>query len=132
MTALVFAVESFSQTTRLLLVNLEKWVFRKNLFFQYFKLNAGRLGVSRRTAPIIRCYLQSFSRFGDTWGRKVHFSTFFCKLTFQCSRNGPQNPPFCPESLQDAFIISSSISHQHIFQKYFSNKTKSDIENSKM
>ena len=75
------------------------------MFFQYFKWNSGGLGVSRRTAPTIRCYLQSFSRFGGTWGQKVHFSTFFCKLTFQCSRNGPQNPPFCPGSLHDTFII---------------------------
>ena len=40
------------------------------------------------------------------------------KLTFQCTRNGPQNPPFCPGSLQDTFIICSLILHQHIFRKY--------------
>ena len=65
------------------------------------------LGVSRRTA---RTYLQIFSRFGCTWGRKVHFSTFSGKLTF------------CPGSLQDTFIIYSSISHQHIFQTYFAKR----------
>ena len=54
-----------------------------------------------------------------TWHRKVHFSTFSGKLTFQSSRNGLQNPPYCPGSLQDTFIIYSSISHQHNFRKYF-------------
>ena len=39
------------------------------------------------------------------------------KLKFQCTRNGPQNPPFCPGSIQDTFIIYSSIYHQHLFQK---------------
>ena len=92
-------------------------------------MNSGGLGFSRRTAPSIRSYLQSFSRFGGTWGQKVHFSLFSGKLTFQCSRNGPQNPPFCPGSLQDTFIIYSSISHKHIFRKYFS-KTQ-NLENRK-
>ena len=41
------------------------------------------------------------------------------KLTFQCTRNGPQNLPYCPGSIQDTFIIYSSISHQHIFHTYF-------------
>ena len=103
--------------SRLLLVNLEKLGFSQKLFFPYFKWNSGGSGVSRRTAPTIRSYLQSFSRFGGTWYQKVHFSTFDGKLTSQCTRNGPQNPPFCPGSLQDTFIIYSSISHQPIFQK---------------
>ena len=122
---------SFLSLAKDLLVNLENLVFHKNCFFHYFKWNSGGLGVSRRTAPTIRCYLQSFSRFGGTWGQKVHFSTFPGKLTFQCTRNGPQNPPFCPGSLQDTFIIYSSISHQHIFQKYLSKKN-SRIENRKI
>ena len=100
--------------TRLLLVNLEKMGFSQKLVFHYFKWNSGGLGVSRRTAPTIRCYLQSFSRFGGTWGQKVHFWTFDGKLTFQCTRNGPRNLQFCPGSLQDTFIIYSSISHQYI------------------
>ena len=37
-------------------------------------------------------------------------------LTFQCTRNGLQNFPYCPGSIQDTFIIYSSISHQHISQ----------------
>ena len=94
----------------------KNWVFHKNWFFHYFKWNSEGLGVSRRTAPTVRCYFQSFSRFGGTWGQKVHFSTFYGKLTFQCSRNGTQNSPFCPGSLQDTFIIYSSISHQRIFR----------------
>ena len=69
-----------------------------------------------------RSYLQSFSRFGGTWYQKVHFSTFSGKLTFQCTRNGTQNPPFCPGSHQDTFIIYSSISHQHIARKYFAKR----------
>ena len=74
------------------------------------------------TAPGIRSYMQIFSRFGLTWHRKVNFSTFSGKLTFQSTRNGLQNLPFCPGPLQDTFIIFSSISHQHVFRKYFSNK----------
>ena len=58
-----------------------------------------------RTAPSIRSYMQIFCRFGLTWYRKVNFSTFSGKQTFQSSRNGSQNLPFCPESLQDTFII---------------------------
>ena len=112
-----------------MLVNLEKLAFHKNCFFYYFKWNSGGLGVSRRTAPTIRCYLQSFSRFGGAWYQKVHFSTFDGKLTFQCSRNGLQNPPFCPGFLQDTFIIYSSISHQHIFRKSFAKTT--NLENQK-
>ena len=74
------------------------------------------------TAPTIRSYMQIFSRFGGTRCRKVHFSTFSGKLTFQSSRNGLQNPPFCPGSLQDTFIIYSSISHQHLFPQYVPQK----------
>ena len=36
---------------------------------------------------------------GLTWHQKVHFPTFDGKLELQCTRNGPQNPPFCPGSL---------------------------------
>ena len=69
---------------------------------------------------------QIFTRFGLTWHQKVHFSWF---SECQCTRKGPQNLPFCPVSLQDTFIIYSSISHQHNFQKYFLNKIY--IENRK-
>ena len=76
-----------------------------------------------KTAP------QIFARFGLTWHRQVHFSIFSGELTFQCSSNGPQNPQFCPGSLQDTFIIYSSISHQHIFQKCLAKRKISKIEN---
>ena len=56
---------------------------------------------------------QIFARFGLTWHRKVNFSTFSGKLTFQSTRNG----------LQDTFIIYSSISHQHISQNYVQKKS---------
>ena len=81
------------------------------------------------TAPTIRSYMQIFSRFGGTRHRKVHFSTFSGKRTFQSSRNGIQNPPYCPGSLQDTFIIYSSISHQHLFRKYF--PTNNNLEKRK-
>ena len=45
------------------------------------------------TAPGIRSYMQIFSRFGLTWHRKVNFSTFSGKLTFQSTRNGPHGFP---------------------------------------
>ena len=80
------------------------------------------------TAPTVRSYMQIFSRFGGTWHRKVHFSTFSGKLTFQCTRNGFQNPTFCPGSLQDTFIIYSSISHQHVSQKKIENRTSENLK----
>ena len=50
-------------------------------------------------------------------------------MEFQCTRNGSRNLPFCPGSLQDTFIIYSSISHQHMFQKYFAKKKHWIVEN---
>ena len=75
---------------------------------------------------------QIFARFGLTWHRKVQLSTFSGKLTFQSTRNGLQNLPFCPGSLRDTFIIYSSISHQHIFRKYGAKRKISRIENLKI
>ena len=78
-------------------------------------------------------HTQLFSRTlagsGLTGRQKVHVSTFDGKLELQCARNGSQNLPFCPGSLQDTFIIYSSISHQHIFQKHAARKQK--LENPK-
>ena len=56
--------------------------------------------------------------------RIVKSSTFrmYGKLKFQCSRNGPQNPLFCPGSIQDTFIICPSVSHRHIFQNMLQTK----------
>ena len=67
---------------------------------------------------------QIFTPFGLTWHQKVHFSEI---LEFQCARNGPQNLPFCPGSLQDTFIIYSSISHQHMLSKIFPRTKKNGI-----
>ena len=64
---------------------------------------------------------QIFTRFGLTWHQKVHFSEI---LEFQCTRNGHQKLPFCPGSLQDTFIIYSSISHQPIVSNIFPRKMK--------
>ena len=75
---------------------------------------------------------QIFTRFGLTWHRKVHFSSFFGKLTFQCTRNGPRDLPFCPGSLQDTFIIYSSISHQHIFKNIVQKEKSSRIKHLKI
>ena len=75
------------------------------------------------TAPSIRSYMQIFSRFGLTWHRKFHFSTFSGKLTFQSTRNGHQNLPFCPGSLQDTFSIFPRCL-TNMFRKYvFPKKT---------
>ena len=54
--------------------------FHKQKMFWQFRLKLGGLEVSRMTAPGIRSYMQIFSRFGLTWHRKVHFSTFDGKL----------------------------------------------------
>ena len=86
-------------------------------------------GVRGERTDHTKIFRRTLAGSGLTWHQKVHFSTFSGKLTFQCSRNGPQNPPFCPGSLQDTFIIYSSISHQHNFQKYF--PKKQNLENRK-
>ena len=44
------------------------------------------------------------------------------KFKFQCTRIDPQNHPHCPGSIQDTFIICSSISHHQIFLKYVAKK----------
>ena len=49
----------------------------------------------------------------------------FGKLELQCTRNGTQKPPICPGSIQDTFLIFSSISHHQIFQTYSANTQKS-------
>ena len=85
-------------------------------------------GVREERTDHAKRFRRTLAGFGLTWGQKVHFSTFDGKLELQCTRNGPQNPPFCPGSLQDTFIIYSSISHQHIFQTYFAKRKISRIE----
>ena len=109
--------------------NWKNWknrFFHKNWFVHNSGWNWGGLEVSRVTARTVRKTAQQFfARFGLTWHRKVHFPTFSGKLTFQSTRNGCQNPPFCPGALQDTFMIYSSISHQHIFSKIICKKTTS-------
>ena len=84
-------------------------------------------GVQGDRTDLTKTAQQIFTRFGLTWHRKVHFSKKIGKLTFQSTRNGPQNPPFWSGSLQDTFIIYSSISHQHIFQTYFAKRKISRV-----
>ena len=112
-------VQGLSRTPLLFVPRYLTTRFPKNCFFDNSGWNWGGLEVSRVTAPSIRSYMQMFCRFGLTWHRKVNFSTFSGKLTCQSTRNVPQNLPFCPGSLQDTFIIYSSISHQHMFRNYF-------------
>ena len=76
-----------------------------------------------------KIFRRTLAGFGFSWHQKVHFSTFSGKLTSRCTRNGFQNPSFCPRSLQNTFIMDSSISHQHISRTYFANKTNLRIDN---
>ena len=73
-----------------------------------------------------KIFRRTLAGFALTWGQKVNFSTLDGKLELQCSRNSNQNLPFCPGSLQDTFIIYSSISHQHIFRTYFAKSINLD------
>ena len=106
--------------SRDLLVNLGKSSFSQKLVFSQFRLKLGRSrGVRGERTEHTQLFSRTLAGFGLTWNQKVHFSTFDGKLKLQCTRNGSQNPPFCPGSLQDTFIMYSSISHKHIFLKYF-------------
>ena len=97
----------------------------KNIIFPSKNWAPWKRSLSHRGCP------DTMAGFGLTWHQKVHFSTFGGKLKFRCPRNGSQNHPFCPGSIQDTFIIYSSISHQHMFQKYFAKRNK-PIENLKI
>ena len=74
-------------------------------------------GVREERTEHAQLFSRTLAGIGPTWHQKVHFSIFDGKLEPQCTRNGPQNPPYCPGSIQDTFIIYSSISHQH-FSEY--------------
>ena len=76
-------------------------------------------GVRGERTDHTKIFRRTLAGFGLTGRQKVHFSTFDGKLELQCARNGSQNLPFCPGSIQDTFIIYSSISHQHIVQTFF-------------
>ena len=86
-------------------------------------------GVRRERTDHTKRFRRTLAGFGLTWHQKVHFSTFSGKLTFQCTRNSAQNPPFCPGSLQDTvfylFLDISPTYSPNIFCK------KKNIENRK-
>ena len=89
-------------------------------------------GVRGERTEHTKIFRRTLAGFGLTWHRKVNFSTFDGKLELHCTRNGPQNLPYCPGSVQDTFIIYSSISHQHLFRKYVGKRKNSNIENLKI
>ena len=74
-------------------------------------------GVQGERTDHTKIFPRTLAGSGLTRRQKIYFSTFDGKLELQCARNGSQNLPFCPGSLQDTFIIYSSISHQHIFRR---------------
>ena len=86
-------------------------------------------GVQEERAEHTKTFRRTLAGFRLAGHQKVRFSTFDGKLESKCIRNGIQNPPYCPGSLQDTFIIYSSISHQHIFPTYF--PPKKHLENRK-
>ena len=57
----------------------------------------------------------TFQHFPVNWHFKVH-----------CTRNGPQNLPFCPGSLQDTFIMFPRYLTNIFFRKYIFHK-KNDV-----
>ena len=92
------------------------------------KLGRSR-GVREERTEHAQLFSRTLARSGLIGRQKVHFSTFDSKLELQCTRNGPQNHPYCPGSLQDTFIIYSSLSHQPISRKYLAKLKISIIEN---
>ena len=86
------------------------------------------MGVRGERTEHTKTFRRTLAGFGLTWHRKVHFLTFSGKLTFQCTRNGLQNPPFCPGSIQDTFIFFLDISPPDL-PKIFRKET--NVENRK-
>jgi hypothetical protein len=83
-------------------------IVHKNLFLSQFRLIFGRSGGVRGVrGDHTKTFRRTLAGFGLTGRQKVNSSTFDCKLELQCARNGNQNPPYCPGSLQDTFIIYS-------------------------
>ena len=79
-------------------------------------------GVRGERTEHTQLFSRTFAGFGITCGQKVNFSTFSGKLELQCTRNGPQNPPFCPGSIKDTFIIFPRYL-TNIFSKICCNKS---------
>jgi hypothetical protein len=86
-------------------------------------------GVRGERTEHTKTFRRTLAGFGFTWHRRVHFSTFDGKLELHCTRNGLQNHPYCPGSIQETFMDFSSISHHQIFQKY--STKKQHLENRK-
>jgi len=84
-----------------------------------------KLGRPRGVLGELTGHTQRFRRtlagFGLTWNQKIHFSTFDCKLESQCTRNDPQNLPFCQGiSMTPLLFIPRCITNivpKHIFPK---------------
>ena len=85
------------------------------------KLGRSR-GVRGERTDHTKIFRRTLAGIGLTRPQRVHFSTFDGKLELQCTRNGPQNHPFCPGSIQDTFIIISSISHHKDYPTIFRKK----------
>ena len=83
----------------------KNWVFMKNLIYRPHMAIEGVL--TRQKCAEKWC--------ATLWARVANFLShrivksltfrIYGKLKFQCTRNGTQNPPFCPGSIQDTFII---------------------------
>ena len=119
--------------TRHLWVHLEKMGFhgKLDLLTPYGKWGGfGKTEMSRNT---LRNFIDPRSATICLTKKPNLFKFMICgKLTFQCTRNGPQNLPYCPGSIQDTFIIYSSISHRHVFKKLLREEQISTIQNLKI
>ena len=76
-------------------------------------------GVREERTEHTKLFSRTFAGSGLTKRRASWFSWFSEILEFQCTRNGPQNLPFCPGSPQNTFILFSSIFQNQIFQMSF-------------
>ena len=77
-------------------------------------------GVREERTDHTKLFSRTLAGSGLTWHQEVQFSTFDSKLELRCTRSGSQNPPFCPGSLQNTFIIVprylTNIFFKHILQ----------------
>ena len=101
---------------------MQNRVFHENSFFVIQVETGEVLGCPGGRTEHTQLVSRTLAGFGLTWHRKVIFSTFSGKLTFQCTRNGAQNLPYCPGSLQDTFIFLRYTTN--IFPEIFCTKNK--------
>ena len=102
----------------------------KNLIFLSPYGNGGGFDKTEVCGKMVRDFMGPWSPiFCLTKLSNLFIFMISSQLTFQCTRNGPQNLPYCPGSIQDTLIIYSSISHQPIYRTYFA-KNK-NLENRK-